>query len=115
MKNIDIIIWTIFLSATFSVVFYIYYKKSKAKDIENYNSDVRKLIKAINNNHKEGIVIYGNNVLWNYYLKSDDLDYLIICLEKYIEESSELKKLYDSCIDKKIHRNTSHYRKYWVL
>ncbi len=71
-----------------------------------YDSDWKKFEKAMQNKDVVGIDAYGNNVLWNYYLKPEHLDAMIKDLGELPKGKSKIRTLRKNCMNKRIDLNT---------
>lgn len=106
-NGINIIVSIFLFAVLFAYGYYYFVFKKKKKDKEIYDVDWKKYREAIDLKNMEGIDEYGNNVLWNYYLKPEDLGMMIKDLVGLPKGNLEIETLKKNCVNKSLDLNIS--------
>ena len=81
---------------------YYFIFKSERKDKELIDSQWKNFLRAVDKNNISEIISYGDKLIWNKYLKRDQLSKIIEVVKLRIDNYPELEKLKLDAFNKKL-------------
>lgn len=85
------------------LVIYFFIAKDRLNDKMNLEKDWQRFLKSEYLNDIKGIAFYGDKLIWNKYLLTEQLDKIIDVVNLKVSEFPELKKLENNAFNKKLH------------
>ena len=98
-----ILFYVLAIIISIAIVGYFFLFKDRMKDQKNLEDDWQKFLKAKSLNDLKGIDIYGKQLVYNKFLRSEQLEEIISVVNSRISDFPELKKLKETAFNKKLH------------
>lgn len=100
-----ILFYSLGIISLISIGIYYFIWKDKQNDKNNLDKDWRRFLKSISLNDMKGIASNGDKLIWNKYLKTEQLDKIIEVVNSKLSDFPELKELENNAFNKKLHFN----------
>lgn len=98
-----ILFYSLGIISLISIGIYYFIWKDRLNDKRCLEKDWQKFLKSDSLNDINGIALYGNKLIWNKYLLTEQLDKIINVVDSRITDFPELKKLELNALNKKLH------------
>jgi len=98
-----VLIYSLIIISLIFIGIYYFIWKDRIKDRNNLDLDWQMFLKSEDSNDIKRLDYYGNKLIWNKYLQSEQLEKIINVVETRISDYPELKKLENNAYNKKLH------------
>ena len=98
-----VLIYSLVILFLVTIIIYYFLWKDRLQDKKNLEKDCQRFRKSVSINDIKGIAIHGDKLIWNTYLRKEQLKEIIDVVDLKVSNYPALKELKNNAFNKKLH------------